>query len=97
MAAPFYGESSMIMYRKDLMEKAGLKMPDKPDLGLHRRGGADKMTDKANDIYGICLRGKAGWGENMAFLTATSQLLRRPLVRRKLEAAVRLSRNGRTR
>ena len=22
------------------------------------------------DIYGICLRGKAGWGENMAFLTA---------------------------
>ena len=26
-AAPFYGESSMVMYRKDLMEKAGLKMP----------------------------------------------------------------------
>jgi len=21
-------------------------------------------------VYGICLRGKAGWGENMAFLTA---------------------------
>ena len=30
------------------------------------------MTDKANEIYGVCLRGKAGWGENMAFLTATS-------------------------
>ncbi len=29
-AAPFYGESSMVMYRKDLMEKAGLKMPDAP-------------------------------------------------------------------
>ena len=27
-AAPFYGESSMIMYRTDLMEKAGLEMPD---------------------------------------------------------------------
>jgi len=30
------------------------------------------MTDKDNEIYGICLRGKAGWGENMAFLTAMS-------------------------
>src|SRR4051812_25582288 len=29
-AAPFYGESSMIMYRKDLFEKSGLKMPDAP-------------------------------------------------------------------
>jgi len=29
-AAPFYGESSMVMYRKDLMDKAGLKMPDSP-------------------------------------------------------------------
>ena len=29
-AAPFYGESSFVMYRKDLMEKAGLTMPDAP-------------------------------------------------------------------
>src|SRR5438552_6431735 len=29
-AAPFYGESSMTMYRPDLFEKAGLKMPDNP-------------------------------------------------------------------
>src|SRR5918995_355371 len=29
-AAPFYGESSMVMYRKDLFEKAGLTMPDAP-------------------------------------------------------------------
>jgi sorbitol/mannitol transport system substrate-binding protein len=70
-AAPFYGESSMIMYRTDLMEKAGLKMPDSPtwDFVID---AAKKMTDKANDVYGICLRGKAGWGENMAFLTAMS-------------------------
>ena len=26
------------------------------------------MTDKAEGVYGICLRGKPGWGENMAFL-----------------------------
>ena len=37
-AAPFYGESSFVMYRKDLMDKAGLKMPDSADLGLHQRG-----------------------------------------------------------
>ena len=70
-AAPFYGESSMVMYRKDLMEKAGLTMPDKPTWEFIKQA-ADKMTDKANGIYGICLRGKAGWGENMAFLTATA-------------------------
>jgi sorbitol/mannitol transport system substrate-binding protein len=70
-AAPFYGESSMVMYRKDLMEKAGLTMPEKPTWDFIKQA-ADKMTDKANEVYGICLRGKAGWGENMAFLTATS-------------------------
>ncbi len=67
-AAPFYGESSYTMYRKDLMEKAGLTMPDKPTWDFIK-DAADKMTDRANGINGICLRGKAGWGENMAFLT----------------------------
>jgi sorbitol/mannitol transport system substrate-binding protein len=70
-AAPFYGESSMVMYRKDLMEKAGLTMPDAPTWDFIRQA-ADKMTDRPNGINGICLRGKAGWGENMAFLTAMS-------------------------
>jgi sorbitol/mannitol transport system substrate-binding protein len=70
-AAPFYGESSMVMYRKDLMDKAGLKMPDTPTWTFIKEA-ADKMTDKAAGVYGICLRGKAGWGENMAFLSATA-------------------------
>ena len=70
-AAPFYGESSMVMYRTDLMEKAGLKMPEKPTWEFIRQA-ADKMTDKSAGVYGICLRGKPGWGENMAFLTATA-------------------------
>jgi polyol transport system substrate-binding protein len=68
-AGPFYGESAMIMYRTDLMEKAGLTMPDSPDWTFVA-DAARKMTDRANDINGICLRGKAGWGENMAFITA---------------------------
>src|SRR6218665_821703 len=70
-AAPFYGESSMVMYRKDLMEKAGLTMPDAPTWDQIKEA-AGKMTDRAAGINGICLRGKAGWGENMAFLTAMS-------------------------
>ena len=59
------------MYRKDLMEKAGLTMPEKPTWEFIKQA-ADKMTDKAAGVYGICLRGKPGWGENMAFLTATA-------------------------
>ena len=70
-AAPFYGESSMIMYRKDLMEKAGLEMPDAPTWTFIREAAA-AMTDRDNDINGICLRGKAGWGEGGAFITAMS-------------------------
>jgi sorbitol/mannitol transport system substrate-binding protein len=59
----------MMMYRKDLMEKAGLKMPERPTWDFVREA-ADKMTDKAAGVYGICARGKPGWGENMAFLTS---------------------------
>ncbi len=70
-AAPFYGESSMVMYRTDLMEKAGLEMPDAPTWDFIAQA-ARAMTDKDNEIYGVCLRGKAGWGENAAFITATS-------------------------
>ena len=67
-AAPFYGESSMLMYRKDLFDKAGLQMPAQPNWDFIKQAAA-KITDKPHEIYGICLRGKPGWGENMAFLT----------------------------
>jgi sorbitol/mannitol transport system substrate-binding protein len=70
-AAPFYGESSMIMYRTDLMEKAGMEMPEAPTWEFIRKAAA-AMTDRDNDINGICLRGKAGWGEGGAFITAMS-------------------------
>ena len=67
-AAPFYGESSMVMYRTDLMEAAGLEMPEAPTWDFIAKA-ARAMTDRDKEIYGICLRGKAGWGENSAFLT----------------------------
>lgn len=68
-AAPFYGESSMVMYRKDLMQKAGLEMPNTPSWQFIKQAAA-AMTDKEAGVYGICLRGKAGWGENVALITA---------------------------
>ncbi|KWE63847.1 sugar ABC transporter substrate-binding protein [Burkholderia ubonensis] len=67
-ALPFYVESSMTFYRKDLFAAKGLKMPDQPTYD-QISGFADKLTDKSKGIYGICLRGKAGWGENMAYLS----------------------------
>ncbi|PWG16691.1 ABC transporter substrate-binding protein [Salibaculum griseiflavum] len=69
-AAPFYGESSMVMYRTDLMEAAGLEMPEAPTWQFIREAAA-AMDDPENDINGICLRGKAGWGEGGAFITVT--------------------------
>lgn len=65
-ALPFYGESSMTYYRKDLFEKAGIKMPKNPTYKEIMKF-AKKIHDPKNEIYGICLRGKAGWGSNMAY------------------------------
>jgi sorbitol/mannitol transport system substrate-binding protein len=66
-AAPFYGESSMLMYRADLVQKAGMTMPDHPTW-QQVRDIAAKIHNPPN-VYGICLRGKPGWGDNMAFLS----------------------------
>ena len=66
---PFYAESAMTYYRKDLFQKAGITMPAAPTYA-EIRGFADKITDKPNQVYGMCLRGKPGWGENMAYVTS---------------------------
>ena len=65
-ALPFYAESSFTYYRKDLFAAAGLTMPAAPTW-QQVDGYAAKLTDKSKQQYGICLRGKPGWGENMAF------------------------------
>ena len=67
-AAPFYGESSMLMYRKDLTDKAGITFADRPTWEQVRDAAA-KIHDPKNGVYGICLRGKPGWGDNTAFIT----------------------------
>ncbi len=65
---PFYAESAMTYYRTDLFKKAGITMPAAPTY-QQIRGFADKITDKSNQVYGMCLRGKPGWGENIAYVS----------------------------
>jgi sorbitol/mannitol transport system substrate-binding protein len=65
-ASPFYGESSFLMYRKDVLRRAGIEMPTHPTW--------TQVADIARridtpDRAGICLRGKAGWGELGASFT----------------------------
>lgn len=67
-SVPFYGESSMLMYRKDLADKVGVTLGDKPTW-TQVKDFAAKIHDPKNGVYGICLRGKPGWGDNMAFLS----------------------------
>jgi sorbitol/mannitol transport system substrate-binding protein len=65
-AAPFYGESSFLMYRKDVLAKNGVKMPLHPTW-QQVAAAARKINSPA--MAGICLRGKPGWGELGAVLT----------------------------
>ncbi len=67
-ALPFYAESSLTYYRKDLFREAGLTMPAQPTYENIARF-AKAINNPAKDIYGVCLRGKPGWGENMAYIS----------------------------
>ena len=62
-AVPFYGESSMLMYRKDILSAAGVTMPDHPTWD--QVAAAAQKVNSPN-VSGICLRGLPGWGEQLA-------------------------------
>ncbi|MFG2830394.1 ABC transporter substrate-binding protein [Streptomyces sp. NPDC048434] len=67
-AEPFYGESSFLMYRKDLLKAAGLTMPARPTW--HQVAAlAAKLDGSRKGLKGICLRGQPGWGQLAAPLT----------------------------
>jgi sorbitol/mannitol transport system substrate-binding protein len=66
-AVPFYGESSFLMYRKDLLQAAGQTMPANPTW-QQVADIAKKLNNPSKGVSGICLRGKTGWGENLAAL-----------------------------
>ena len=63
-SVPFYGESSFLMYRKDLFEQAGIAMPAQPTWD--QVAGFAATLDQPGGRSGICLRGKPGWGEVLA-------------------------------
>jgi sorbitol/mannitol transport system substrate-binding protein len=65
---PFYGESSFLMYRKDIFAEKGLKMPAHPTWDQVADLAA-KVDGARPGMHGICLRGLPGWGEVMAPLT----------------------------
>ncbi len=67
-AVPFYGESSFTMYNKKLFDAAGLTMPEQPTWEQIQEF-ACQLNDPANNVAGIVLRGKPGWGDNMAPIT----------------------------
>ncbi|MDL2075243.1 sugar ABC transporter substrate-binding protein [Streptomyces sp. GXMU-J15] len=67
-ALPFYGESSMLMYNKEVMEAKGIKVPERPTW--QQIADIAAKVDRAEPgMRGICLRGLAGWGELGASLT----------------------------
>lgn len=67
-AVPFYGESSFTMYNKRILDEAGITMPDQPTWEQIAEI-ACAVHDPAAGITGIALRGKPGWGDNMAPIT----------------------------
>src|SRR6267143_3267245 len=62
-AVPFYGESSMLMYRKDMLAAKGVTMPDHPTWD---QVAAAARAVHSSSVNGICLRGLPGWGEQLA-------------------------------
>src|SRR6266851_3199877 len=62
-AVPFYGESSMLMYRKDMLAAKGITMPDHPTWA---QVAAAAQAVNSSSVNGICLRGLPGWGEQLA-------------------------------
>ena len=67
-AVPLYSETSFTFYRTDLFEKAGIEAPTEQITYTEFAEMAAKLHDPDNGVYGTCQRGKAGWGENMAFV-----------------------------
>jgi sorbitol/mannitol transport system substrate-binding protein len=69
-AVPFYGESSILMYNKEVMDKAGITIPNKPTWQQVADAAAKVNT---SSMAGICMRGKPGWGDLFAPLTTVVQ------------------------
>ena len=67
-ALPFYGESTLTYYRTDLFQQAGISMPERPTWSQLADFAAEVHAPEKGQ-YGMCLRGKAGWGENITLMS----------------------------
>lgn len=67
-AVPLYSETSFTFYRTDVFEAAGIEVPEGQITYDQFKEMAAAAHDPDNGMYGTCQRGKAGWGENMAFV-----------------------------
>ncbi|MBC8158854.1 MAG: sugar ABC transporter substrate-binding protein [Alphaproteobacteria bacterium] len=67
-AVPLYSETSFTFYRTDVFKAAGIEAPTEQITYTEFRDIVSKVHDPDNSVYGTCQRGKAGWGENMAFI-----------------------------
>ena len=65
---PFYGESSFLMYRKDILAAKNVEMPANPTW-QQVADIAAKVDNAQPGMAGICLRGQPGWGQIFAPLT----------------------------
>jgi sorbitol/mannitol transport system substrate-binding protein len=65
-ASPFYAESSFVMYREDVLDEAGVEMPEAPSWD---EIAEIARTIDSDEMAGICLRGKPGWGDLGAVFT----------------------------
>jgi sorbitol/mannitol transport system substrate-binding protein len=64
-AVPFYGESSFLMYRRDMLQAAGVSLSQSPTWD-EVAAAAHAVNNPSKGIAGICLRGLPGWGEQLA-------------------------------
>ena len=69
-AVPFYGESSILMYNKEILDGAGVSLSENPTW--QEVADAAKKVN-SSDTAGICMRGKPGWGDLFAPLTTVVQ------------------------
>lgn len=69
-AVPFYGESSILMYNKEILDAAGVTLSNNPTWQEVRDAAAAVNSDST---AGICMRGKPGWGDLFAPLTTVVQ------------------------
>lgn len=66
---PFYGESSITYFRRNIFSRYDLTVPEQPTwTGIEQL--LNELATRSDGAHGrICLRGKPGWGENMALVS----------------------------